>query len=289
MSNADDATFVLDERQRRMLEAMGVRVWAAPDPTHISVSASPDAPPVQQEQQASAPIKSATTVKAPVRSPASACASGSRAAIADMDWLTLQATVSQCKACGLCEQRKNSVFGAGSPSAQAHLPPRVDWLIVGEAPGEQEDLAAEPFVGQAGKLLDNMLRALDLSRQSTQGGGVYIINTLKCRPPANRNPSAEELLQCAPFLDRQIALLQPRVIVAMGRFAAQSLLHAQLPDIDKIPLGKLRGQVLTYQNTPVIVTYHPAYLLRSLSEKAKAWDDLVLAWKTLQQVPARAD
>ena len=144
---------------------------------------------------------------------------------------------------------------------------QADWLIVGEAPGENEDLQGEPFVGQAGKLLDNMLRALGLSRREK----VYIANVLKCRPPGNRNPEPDEVARCEPFLRRQVELLQPKIIVAMGRFAVQSLLGTTEA------IGKLRGQRHSYAGVPVVVTYHPAYLLRSLPDKAKAWADLCLA------------
>jgi DNA polymerase len=150
-------------------------------------------------------------------------------------------------------------------------------MVVGEAPGEHEDRQGEPFVGAAGQLLDRMLAALDLTRDS-QGDDparqVYIANTLKCRPPGNRNPAPEELARCEPFLQRQIALVQPRIILAMGRFAVQSLLRSDAP------IGKLRGQVHQYQGVPLVVTYHPAYLLRNLPDKAKAWADLCLAAET---------
>jgi DNA polymerase len=139
--------------------------------------------------------------------------------------------------------------------------------VVGEAPGENEDLQGEPFVGQAGKLLDNMLRALGLNRRDS----VYIANVLKCRPPGNRNPEPDEVAQCEPFLRRQVALLQPRIILAMGRFAVQAILQTTEP------IGKLRGRVHEYAGVPVVVTYHPAYLLRNLPDKAKAWSDLCLA------------
>jgi DNA polymerase len=149
-------------------------------------------------------------------------------------------------------------------------------MIVGEAPGEQEDRQGEPFVGPAGQLLDNMLHALGLSRRDAPPErGVYIANTLKCRPPRNRNPDPAESARCAPFLERQIELVAPRIILAMGRFAAQHLL-----DSDE-PIGRLRGRVHAWRAIPVIVTYHPAYLLRTLADKARAWDDLCLAATTL--------
>jgi DNA polymerase len=162
-------------------------------------------------------------------------------------------------------------------------------MVVGEAPGADEDRQGQPFVGQAGKLLDNMLAAIGLSRHATaasaasasdpQGAekqGVYIANVLKCRPPGNRNPQPEEVAQCEPYLRRQVALVRPRIILAMGRFAVQSLLQTTEP------IGRLRGRVHQYEGVPVIVTYHPAYLLRALPEKAKAWQDLCLAMKVAQ-------
>ncbi|MBF6987410.1 uracil-DNA glycosylase [Cupriavidus sp. IK-TO18] len=181
------------------------------------------------------------------------------AAIAAMAWPALDAAVAGCTACGLCQTRTNTVFGVGDRQAE--------WMLVGEAPGENEDLQGEPFVGQAGKLLDNMLGALGLAR----GRNVFIANVLKCRPPGNRNPEPAEVAQCEPFLRRQIALVRPKVIVVLGRFAAQSLLRTTTP------IGKLRGTVHTYEGIPVVVTYHPAYLLRTLTDKARAWEDLCLA------------
>jgi DNA polymerase len=162
------------------------------------------------------------------------------------------------------------VFGVGNE--QAH------WMIVGEAPGEQEDLQGEPFVGPAGQLLDNMLRAIQLTRApGTPEQQVFIANTLKCRPPRNRNPEPEELARCATYLDRQIALVQPRIILAMGRFAVQSLLQSNEA------IGRLRGRVHDFRGIPLIVTYHPAYLLRNLVDKVRAWEDLCLALDTVEQ------
>ena len=156
------------------------------------------------------------------------------------------------------------MFGVGDLQA--------DWLVVGEAPGENEDLQGEPFVGQAGKLLDNMLGALGVSRREN----VYIANVLKCRPPGNRNPEPDEIAQCEPFLRRQVDLLKPKIILAMGRFAVQALLQTSEP------VGRLRGRVHRYHEVPLVVTYHPAYLLRNLPDKAKAWSDLVLAQSVLR-------
>jgi uracil-DNA glycosylase len=202
--------------------------------------------------------------------------------MASMGWADLRAAVAACRACILCEGRQQTVFGVGHP--QAH------WMVVGEAPGEQEDLRGEPFVGAAGKLLDNMLRAIGVTRAESAPDGqappephqqVYIANTLKCRPPRNRNPERAELLQCEPFLQRQIELVQPRVILAMGRFAVQSLLRSDEA------IGRLRGRVHRYQGVPTIVTYHPAYLLRNLPDKARAWEDLCLAAQTMESLTER--
>lgn len=192
-----------------------------------------------------------------------------------MGWAELQQAVAGCQACDLCQSRKNTVFGVGDTQAR--------WLVVGEAPGENEDLQGEPFVGAAGQLLDNMLKALGLHRAGSGEQGVYIANVLKCRPPANRNPQPAEVRQCEPYLRRQVELLQPQIILALGRFAVQSLLQATVPDVAAIPLGKLRGQVHSYQGVPVVVSYHPAYLLRTPQDKAKAWADLCLALDVMRR------
>jgi DNA polymerase len=191
-----------------------------------------------------------------------------------LDWEALRDTVSACRACSLCESRTQTVFGVGHRQA--------GWMVVGEAPGEQEDRQGEPFVGPAGQLLDRMLAALQLSR--AEDGDlplprrVYIANTLKCRPPRNRNPTPQEMAQCEPYLVRQIELVSPRIILAMGRFAVQALLRTDEP------IGRLRGKVHQYQGVPLVVTYHPAYLLRNLPDKAKAWDDLCLAASVAEPV-----
>jgi len=182
-----------------------------------------------------------------------------RAAIANMDWAELGPAVAACRACRLCERRKQAVLGVGD------LQP--DWLMVGEGPGAEEDERGEPFVGQAGKLLDNMLAAVGMAR----GRGVYIANTVKCRPPGNRTPEAGEMAACFPYLERQIELLRPRLIVALGRPAAQTLLDRE------VKIGAARGSLFEYRGIPLVVTYHPAYLLRNLPDKAKAWEDLCFA------------
>lgn len=177
---------------------------------------------------------------------------------ATMDWDMLQQAVSKCRNCGLCEGRTQTVFGSGSRQA--------DWMLIGEAPGQQEDLQGEPFVGKAGQLLTEMLRAMGLAREN-----VYIANILKCRPPNNRDPKPEERAACDAYLRRQIELVRPKIILAVGRIAAQHLLQTDAP------IGALRGKVHYLGDIPLLVIYHPAYLLRSLPEKRKAWEDMQMA------------
>ena len=307
------------ERQRRMLAAMGVRLWS-PAPSATAAAAAPAvptaeapaatavlehpletpvapmrapapaatralapaAPPVRPPAPTPAPARATTTIAAAAPTQADALADpalAERAAtIATLAWGPLQDAVASCTACGLCASRKQTVFGVGHAQA--------DWMIVGEAPGEQEDLQGEPFVGPAGQLLDQMLRAVGQSRRADSDEGreddqagdpsrrVFIANTLKCRPPRNRNPDPDELARCEPFLKRQLALVQPKLILVMGRFAVKQLLKSDEA------IGRLRGRVHRYEGIPVIVTYHPAYLLRNMPDKAKAWEDLCLAKAT---------
>jgi DNA polymerase len=183
--------------------------------------------------------------------------------IATLDWDALRERVASCRACRLCESRTQTVFGVGHQRAHC--------MIIGEAPGENEDLQGEPFVGAAGQLLDRMLPAIGLTRAAAEPARqVYIANTLKCRPPRNRNPEPDELARCSVYLHRQIELVQPRLLLAMGRFAVQTLLESHEP------IGRLRGRVHRWRNLPVVVTYHPAYLLRNPADKARAWADLCL-------------
>ena len=184
--------------------------------------------------------------------------------IATLEWPLLKQSVAGCVACPLHTGRTKTVFGVGDEAA--------DWLFVGEGPGAEEDAKGEPFVGQAGKLLDNMLAAIKLKR----GHNVYIANVVKCRPPGNRNPEPGEAAQCEPYLHRQIALIKPRLIIALGKVAAVNLLKRDAA------VASMRGKIHQYQGIPLIVTYHPAYLLRSLPEKAKAWTDLCFAVETMQ-------
>lgn len=187
-----------------------------------------------------------------------------------MGWAELKSAVAACTLCELYKTRTQTVFGVGDENA--------DWLFVGEAPGADEDAQGEPFVGQAGKLLDNMLKSIGLKR----GENVYIANVLKCRPPGNRNPLPEEVARCEPYLGRQVELIRPKLIVTLGKFAAQTLLGQEAT------IASLRGRVHAYRGIPLIVTYHPAYLLRNLPDKAKAWQDLCLARETMQGLNAGA-
>lgn len=290
--SSPDTSFVyqLDARQRAMLSEMGIRVWApkapvaaptaspaqapAPAPAateadmSVATAAAPApavAAPVVRERPAAVPA--AVLAPAPTR-PVPAVVLGTRpAGVESMDWDALRSAVASCEACTLCKTRTQTVFGVGDQ--------QTDWMVIGEAPGEQEDRQGVPFVGAAGQLLDNMLKAVGRSRTATGSEGAYIANVLKCRPPANRNPQPEEVAQCEPFLRRQVALVKPRIILLMGRFAVQSILQTQEP------IGRLRGRVHQYEGVPVIVTYHPAYLLRTPTDKAKAWADLCLAVETL--------
>ncbi len=191
--------------------------------------------------------------------------------IANLGWPEFAADVAACTACGLCRTRNKAVPGIGDVHAQ--------WLFVGEAPGAEEDARGEPFVGQAGRLLDNILAALGMKRAQN----VYIANVLKCRPPGNRTPTPLEAEACRPYLDRQIALIRPAIIVALGKSAATTLLNVDAS------IASLRGRVHRYQGVPLIVTYHPAYLLRNLPDKAKAWEDLCLARDTMRRLQSEND
>jgi uracil-DNA glycosylase family 4 len=207
--------------------------------------------------------RSAVTV--PPNSPAARDPSAAREAGAD--WPELRARVAACRRCSLCQTRTQTVFGVGNQQAE--------WLIVGEAPGAEEDRQGEPFVGRAGQLLNSMLRAIGLAREQ-----VYIANVLKCRPPGNRDPAAGEAAECLPYLEQQIALLKPKLMLAVGRIAAQNLLRTE------VTLGRLRQQVHRFglSQVPLVVTYHPAYLLRTPTDKRKAWEDLKFAREVCARV-----
>jgi DNA polymerase len=231
-----------------------------------------DAEAQRLEQQVCAvAVAAPEAAVAELDTPRPASAADDRAGrVARMEWTELKTTVAACTACGLRKTCTQTVFGVGDEQA--------NWLLVGEAPGAEEDARGEPFVGQAGRLLDAMLAGIDLKR----GEDVYIANVLKCRPPGNRNPERAEVAKCAPFLTRQIELIRPRLIVAMGRFACQSLLDTDAS------IASLRGRLHRYQGVPLIVTYHPAYLLRNLPDKAKAWEDLCFARRTMAQMREQA-
>jgi DNA polymerase len=282
-------TLNLDARQRAMLKAMGTPVWwpvaeqvkAVPNATQAAEPAPKFAANNSTNTSAEAVFAHKLAAK-PVGSPLVAATlpasapAAIRPTVDDMDWTELTEAINTCQACGLCKGRQRAVPGSGDTQAT--------WMIVGEAPGEQEDREGLPFVGPAGQLLDAMLAAMGLQRDQ----GVYIANVIKCRPPHNRNPEPAEVAQCQPYLQRQIELVQPKLILALGRFAAQSLLAGVVPDVERLPLGKLRGQVYQMAGRPVVVSYHPAYLLRSPAEKGKAWADLCLAMEHLGVNPLDA-
>lgn len=241
------------------LDALGIDRWvprgsaAAPE-TAFEEAARKDAAPRRQAATEKPSARETPVVREmPVLPPAT-------------DWGTLRDRVAGCVACDLCRTRTQTVFGVGSE--------RAEWLVIGEAPGAEEDRQGEPFVGRAGQLLDSMLLAIGLPRES-----VFIANVLKCRPPGNRDPRPEEVSRCLPYLSQQIALLRPKILLAVGRIAAQNLLATD------VPLARLRGKVHRFgeQSTPLVVTYHPAYLLRTPGDKRKAWEDLKFARATWQQ------
>ncbi|MFA7495864.1 MAG: uracil-DNA glycosylase [Acidithiobacillus sp.] len=279
---------VFNEQQRQFLQLLGLAVpgdlpselAASIQPTPLTPSEQKFRLPAQESHTNTlqkpvepsstdlvAPVASATLLEsekttAPMPELAEATIDPQRLIrISTLDWRDLQIMVHDCQACPLGQTRQHTVFGAGNP--------RGTWLFVGEAPGAEEDRRGEAFVGRGGQLLDNMLKAMGLSRERE----VYIANILKCRPPNNRDPLGPEVHACVPFLQRQIALQQPRMIVALGRFAAQGLLQVNTP------LSQLRGNTHLYQDIPLVVTYHPAYLLRSPLEKRKVWEDLKLAMR----------
>jgi DNA polymerase len=270
------------------LAAMGLQSWVlrARAPAHAAAATAPS-PPAQaaaatapslpaQAAAATAPAPPAATGPAlPVRAHVATAAlrdiaprESTGRPVSDREaayeWAPLRERVAACTRCGLSASRTQTVFGVGNTLAE--------WLVVGEAPGAEEDRRGEPFVGPAGQLLNSMLRAIGLSREQ-----VFIANVLKCRPPNNRDPQAAEVAECMPFLERQIALLKPKIMLVVGRIAAQSLLQSDLP------LGRLRRQVHQFgaARVPVVVTYHPAYLLRTPTEKRKAWEDLKFAREVL--------
>jgi DNA polymerase len=237
---------VTDARRLAYLEALGVDVYVR---RTLAPAAAPDAPPAD-----------------PVEAPAVALG-GPPAPESTLDWDALRSTVAACTRCALSDTRTQTVFGVGSPKAR--------WMFIGEAPGAEEDKRGEPFVGRGGQLLTAMLKAIGFNRED-----VYIANVLKCRPPGNRDPRPDEAAHCRGYLERQIELVAPALVIAVGRIAAQNLLATD------VSLARLRGQVhaLGPRAWPLVVTYHPAYLLRSPAEKRKAWQDLLFARQVSERI-----
>ena len=237
----------LSARQSAFLDAMGIVRWVAKKAPEPTGAASPETARLDVPEEIATPAEDATPV-------------------ASLDWEALERRVAGCTLCDLHKTRKQAVLGVGNKKA--------DWFIIGEAPGEQEDIQGEPFVGRAGLLLNNMLKAMGLEREQ-----VYIANVVKCRPPGNRDPHTDEIAACHDYLQRQINLVQPKILLVIGRVAAQSLLQTDAP------VGRLRGRVHQYPDgdIPLVVTYHPAYLLRKPTEKHKAWEDLKLALSVIKE------
>jgi uracil-DNA glycosylase family 4 len=257
---------VRDEALRTAyLDALGIDRWvprgaAEPEPAVVETPRATPPTPTEESRRVSPRPAAATPAVArapePVRVPVEPLPPG-------IGWEPLRERVAGCTACELCKTRTQTVFGVGNRQAE--------WLIIGEAPGAEEDRQGEPFVGRAGQLLNAMLLSIGLPRES-----VFIANVLKCRPPGNRDPKPEEVARCLPYLSAQIALLKPKMLLAVGRIAAQNLLATDLP------LSRLRGKLHTFgeANTPLVITYHPAYLLRTPADKRKAWEDLKFARAT---------
>jgi uracil-DNA glycosylase len=252
----------MKSRRDLILEEMGLTpVWRLRDHQGTAATA--------EEPEPESPV---TSESRPVSRQSSAVTGTGdrRGEIMSLEWPALKARVASCTDCPLHAKRNKTVFGVGDENA--------DWLFVGEGPGAEEDTQGEPFVGQAGRLLDSMLAAIRLKR----GENVYIANIIKCRPPGNRNPEPAEALQCEPYLHRQIELIQPKLIIALGKVAAANLLATDAS------VASMRGKVHRYRGTPLIVTYHPAYLLRNLPDKAKAWVDLCFAVRTMRDLQGGA-
>ncbi len=250
-----------EQQRRAYLDALGIDVFLSRAGQETGdVMASPDSP-VDSVGSASAVSGGSADYGREAAAVAEATLSS------EVDFSALRSAVANCTRCPLHETRTQTVFGVGNA--------RADWMIIGEAPGAEEDRVGEPFVGRAGKLLDEMLRAVGLSRET-----VFIANVLKCRPPNNRDPGKAEIASCRSYLEQQIAAVAPRLILVVGRIAAQELLSSDAP------VGRLRGREHDYNGTPLVVTYHPAYLLRSPSQKSKAWDDLRLALRCLARAAA---
>ena len=268
----------MSELRAALLREMGIRpMWRLrgrvadashderPTPTH-RLQLPDEVPRAVLPPQAVSPAHPQPKVDRPVAARASL---PEATHLAGLDWEALEEAMRACTACALCKGRRQVVPGVGLRSAQV--------MFVGEGPGVEEDRRGEPFVGPAGKLRASMLASIGLSRSATEAAsGAYIANAVKCHPPHNRTPAPEEIQVCHPFLARQIELVQPRLLVALGRPAAQSLLGRE------IKISATRGQLFRHREIPLIVTYHPAYLLRNLGDKARAWEDLNLIRRTLR-------
>jgi DNA polymerase len=272
----------LDDRQRAMLREMGVHVWLPQVEAQKAVVAERSAQvkggglrPGHTEQNAAPPGLIADKAPPVVVPPIVKELPDAPLSLHDLDWPAFAQAAASCQACGLCAGRKHSTLQAPQEAVQC------DWLVLGDPPDEDEDRLGQPFVEQAGLLLDNMLKAAGARRGGGARAGAYVSNAVKCRPPNARLPQVAELQQCAHFLQREIALVQPKLILAMGRFATQLLLQEH-PEQATLPLGKQRGRVYRYQGIPVVVTYHPKALLRSSADKAKAWADLCLGMDVLE-------
>jgi DNA polymerase len=245
-------------RRDLILEEMGLTDWRLRGSADTAEPAAGGGEPLAQLEQ-----------RATSNESLSAATGDRRGQIMSLDWPALKARVAGCVDCPLHAKRNKTVFGVGDE--------RADWLFVGEGPGADEDAQGEPFVGQAGRLLDSMLVAIGLKR----GANVYIANVVKCRPPGNRNPEPAEAGACEPYLHRQIELIRPRLIVALGKVAAANLLASDAS------VASMRGKLHSYRGIPLIVTYHPAYLLRNLPDKARAWSDLCFAVGAMKDLAAR--
>lgn len=280
----------LDDRQRAMLQEMGVRVWlpsaepvlaVVPTPQARVATPPPAATPTDPQPTAREPAQAApVTARAPVGGyPDAGVTAPAAAAALDLQGLeggsALRQTAAACRACGLCSGRKHTTLHLPDPPVQA------DWLVLGDPPDADEDRLGQPFVEQTGVLLDNMLKAAGASRNGQGRQGAHLSNVVKCRPPVGRLPQAAELAQCAQFLQREIETVQPKVILALGRFAVQLALEEH-PQEAALPLDKQRGRVYRYRGIPVVVSYHPTALLRTSANKAKAWADLCLAMDSLE-------
>ncbi|MDR3157507.1 MAG: uracil-DNA glycosylase [Zoogloeaceae bacterium] len=256
-------------KQAAILQEMGYTLWQLRQSTPEHGEQPQPPVPAEKPSMPESPAPKAGILDSAAKSALSGTASDRRAeTIATLDWAALTEAIQECHACGLCARRRQAVPGIGDRTA--------DWLFVGEGPGAEEDAKGEPFVGQAGKLLDNMLAAIGLRRDHN----VYIANAVKCRPEGNRTPSAEEMAACRPFLLRQIALVAPKLIVLLGKSSVHSVLK------DDRSLSALRKKPLSFGAIPVVVTYHPAYLLRNLPEKAKTWEDLCRAREIFRESEA---